>query len=277
MFDLEIPKIISNDITLVAGVLLGLILVICKNGLAIRLAQKFDTFTKLFFKGLTPIMPLFIAGMTMKLQHDGILKSICEQYLPILFIFVISAFGWIFLQFFVFSGFRFSKFSEYIKNTLPAMLTALGSMSSAVALPLSIKAAEKNLIEKRNAGIIAPSVVNIHLVGDCFFIPMIALTVMVSFGMKFPTMREYILFTLHFVITKFAVAAVPGGGVIVMIPVMQNYLGLSVEMTALVTALYILFDPLITTCNVFGNASLSIIFDKITRLWKPAAQPKSLT
>jgi Na+/H+-dicarboxylate symporter len=148
------------------------------------------------------------------------------------------------------------------------MATAFGSMSSVSALPLSIKAAEKNLEDKENAGIIVPSVVNIHLVGDCFFIPMIALITMTSFGVKFPSIGEYIAFALHFVMAKFAVAAVPAGGVIVMIPIMQNCLGLTVEMTALITAIYVLFDPLITTCNVFGNASMAIVFDKITRLWK---------
>jgi Na+/H+-dicarboxylate symporter len=35
-------------------------------------------------------------------------------------------------------------------------------------------------------------------------------------------------------------------------------------MLALVTALYILFDPFITACNVAGNGALAIVFDKIT-------------
>jgi Na+/H+-dicarboxylate symporter len=153
--------------------------------------------------------------------------------------------------------------ARFIKNVVPAMVTAFGSASSAAALPLSIQAAEKNLKKKPNAGVIVPSIVNIHLVGDCFFIPLIAITVMTSLGMEFPPLRSYLIFAAHFMLAKFAVAAVPGGGVLVMIPVLQTYLGLSSDMLALVTAIYILFDPLITTCNVAGNACFAIGCEKL--------------
>jgi Na+/H+-dicarboxylate symporter len=262
-FILSIPKIISNDIALVFGVLSGFIVGLFKNGTAIKMSVVLDKFTKLFFKVLIPLMPLFIVGTAVKLQQDGILTSIVEKYLPILCIFLFAACGAITVQLVVLAKFRIGKVLEYIKNTLPAMITALGSMSSAAALPLSIEAAEKNLQDKTNAGIIVPSVVNIHLVGDCFFIPMIAIAVMVSFNLDFPDISKYLLFAVHFVIAKFAVAAVPGGGVLVMLPIMQKYLGLSADMLALVTALYVLFDPLITMCNVAGNASMAIAFDKV--------------
>jgi Na+/H+-dicarboxylate symporter len=268
MFSLEIPKLVSNDVALISGVFFGLSLGIYKNNITLKIATKFDKFTKLFFRTLLPMLPFFIIGAALKLQHDDILKSIYRQYLPVLSTFILSSYGLVLIQLFVLAKFRFLKVAEYIKNTFPAIIAAFSSASSAVALPLSIKAAEKNIDDKANAGIIAPSIVNIHLVGDCFFIPMIAIAVMISFGIEFPTLSQYILFSLFFVLAKFAVAAIPGAGVLVMIPVMQKYLGLSSDMLMLVTALYILFDPLITVCNVAGNASLAIIFDKITRIWK---------
>ena len=93
---------------------------------------------------------------------------------------------------------------------------------------------------------------------------MVAIAAIKAFGIPFPEFSQYIIFSLHFVLAKFAVAAIPGGGVLVMLPVMQAYLGLNADMLALVTALYVLFDPLITTCNVAGNSAMAIIFDKIT-------------
>ena len=213
-------------------------------------------------------MPIFISGTALKLQHDGILVEICQKYLPILLVFVISACGWILLQFLVLSKFNISQFSFYIRNLIPAVVTAFGSMSSAAALPLSISAAEKNLANKGNASIIVPSSVNIHLVGDCLFIPMVALSVLTSFGNTFPSIALYLTFTLGFVLAKFSVAAVPGGGVLVMLPIMQEYLHMSPEMLGIVTALYILFDPIITTCNVLGNGALALVFDNITKTFK---------
>ena len=267
LFTLNIHNILSNNIALIGGLISGLLVGIFKRELAVSICKYFDSFTKIFFKVLFPLMPIFISGTALKLQHDGILVEICQKYLPILLVFVVSTIGWLAIQFFTLAQFKLPKFNYYVKNLIPAGVTAFGSMSSAAALPLSIEAAEKNLTHnKGNANIIAPSSVNIHLVGDCFFIPMVALSVLISFGTPFPTISTYLAFALGFVLAKFSVAAVPGGGVLVMLPIMQDYLQMSPEMLGIVTALYILFDPVITTCNVLGNGALAIIFDNITRV-----------
>jgi Na+/H+-dicarboxylate symporter len=213
-----------------------------------------------------PIMPLFIIGTALKLQHDGVLVQIFERYLPILLIFVASAYCFVLLQYFALAGFNLSKTITYLKNVFPATITAFGSMSSASALPLSIKAAEENSKQQSNASVIIPATVNIHLVGDCFFIPMVAIAVMASFNVGIPNAFDYVIFAVHFVLAKFAVAAVPGGGILVMLPILQQYLHFSPEMLALITAVYVLFDPLITACNVGGNGAFAILFDKITHL-----------
>jgi Na+/H+-dicarboxylate symporter len=36
-------------------------------------------------------------------------------------------------------------------------------------------------------------------------------------------------------------------------------------MLGLITALYVLFDPIITACNIAGNGAMAIIFDKMTK------------
>ena len=264
LFEVTIHNLFPNDIALLSGMICGLLLSFINRKAGTNISKIFDKFTGSFFKLLGPVMPLFVMGTAIKLQHEGVLSVIMTKYISILIAFVISAYSYVVLQCFALSGFNIRKTFEYIKNMLQAVVTAFGSMSSAAALPLSIKAAEKNITNKANAGIIVPSSVNIHLVGDCFFIPMIAISVMISFGMVVPTFSNYLIFVLHFVLAKFAVAAVPGGGLLVMLPVMQKYLGMTPDMLALVTALYILFDPVITACNVMGNGSLAITFDKIT-------------
>lgn len=262
-YTLNLPPLIPNDVALVSGMVIGIFCGIWDNKKARQLARYLDIFSRTFFKYLLPIMPFFIIGTAIKLQSDGILASILEQYLPVLIAFAISAFGIVAIQLLIISQVSIRKMGNYIKNITPALVTAFGSMSSAAAMPLTIKGAEQNVTDTKNADIIIPTSVNIHLVGDCFFIPMVALAVMVSFGEPLPNVGAYLPFALHFILAKFAVAAIPGGGVLVMLPIMQQYLGLNSDMLALVTAIYILFDPIITTCNVAGNSSLAIIFDRI--------------
>jgi Na+/H+-dicarboxylate symporter len=267
LFSFSLPTIISNDLALLAGVLGGIASSLMKfNKLHASVSMIAEKFMKCFFKLLIPLMPLFIFGTALKLNHDKMISLILSKYLVVMEIFMFSAYGYVLLQLFVLSGFRFSQWIDYLKNLLPAVITGFGSMSSAAALPLSIKAAEANLKNKDNAAIIVPLSVNIHLVGDCFFIPFVAVAILTSFGQELPNISTYLVFAIHFVIAKFAVAAVPGGGILVMLPILQNYLGFNADTLGLITALYVLFDPFITACNVAGNGSMAIIFDKITTI-----------
>lgn len=262
-FSFSLPKLIPNDFALILGVVIGIVFGIERNNISATITKFLEKFSNTFFKFLLPVMPLFIMGTALKLQSDGILTSILTQYFPVLVTFIITAFGVVAFQLAMLSKGSMRQMGSYIKNIIPALVTAFGSMSSAAAMPLTIKGAEQNVGDTKNADIIIPTTVNIHLVGDCFFIPMVALAVIVSFGMDIPNIVSYLVFALHFILAKFAVAAIPGGGVLVMLPIMQQYLGMNADMLALVTAIYILFDPIITTCNVAGNSVLAIIFDRI--------------
>ena len=105
--------------------------------------------------------------------------------------------------------------------------------------------------------------VNIHLVGDCIAIPIFAYAVLKSFGMTEPSVYNYLIFTIHFVMMKFSVVAIPGGGIIVMLPILERYLGFNGDMMSLITALYVLFDPVITASNVLGNGALAKGIDRL--------------
>jgi Na+/H+-dicarboxylate symporter len=65
------------------------------------------------------------------------------------------------------------------------------------------------------------------------------------------------------VYSKFSVAAVPGGGILVMLPILESILGFNAEMLSLITALYIFFDPIITAANILGNGSFALAFERL--------------
>lgn len=263
MFEFSLPKIVSNDVALLSGILLGILGSFIKDNRVEKVSRSFNCIQTYFFKILTPIMPLFILGTALKLQHDGMLNIICKNYLPILLLFILSAYGFVTLQYSLLASCKFERFVQYLKNIIPAIIVGFGAMSSAAALPLSIRGTAQNSKNEENASIVVPATVNIHLVGDCFFIPMMAISILISFGHGLPEFSKYLVFSLYFVLAKFAVAAVPGGGVLVMLPILQKHLGFSADMLGLITAIYILFDSVITACNVAGNGAMGILFDKI--------------
>jgi Na+/H+-dicarboxylate symporter len=141
-------------------------------------------------------------------------------------------------------------------------LTGFTTMSSASTMPLVIDAVEKNTTEPFTPGVV-PVSINTHLVGDCFSMSIQAIAILISFGYDLPSLPDFLLFAVFFVIARFAVAGVPGGGVLMTLPVFEKYLGFSGEMLSLITALYILFDPLITPVNVLGHGTFAQLFEKL--------------
>jgi len=123
-------------------------------------------------------------------------------------------------------------------------------------------AEEKTTKNKEKTNFVEPSTVNFHLVGDCIAIPIFAMAIMVSFGYAVPSITDYAMFVLFFVIAKFGVAAIPGGGILVMWPVLANQLGFTSDMLSFIHALYVMFDCIITSVNVMGNGAFAMLFTK---------------
>ena len=146
---------------------------------------------------------------------------------------------------------------------LPAAIAGFSTMSSAAAMPLTIIATNKNSDHSSVANLAIPVTVNTHMIGDCFSIPIFAFAVLKNFGVEEPSLYSYFVFVLYFVMAKFSAAGVPGGGIIVMLPVLEGQLGFTTEMSAFITALYILFDPVITSGNVMGNGGFALLLTKI--------------
>lgn len=254
-----LPKWVSNSHAMFAGLILGVVLSLAKSAWAEKIAHCFDRIVNLILRGFIISMPIFISGFAMKLAHDGLIVDILRDYAQIFLIVGLAVFSYILLIYFI--GNR-SRFLNSIKNMLPAAVAGFGSMSSAAAMPLTIMGAEKNSRYPDIARAVIPATVNIHLIGDCFAIPIFAFAVLKNFGVAQPDFFAYLIFAFYFVMAKFSVAAIPGGGIIVMLPILESILGFNAEMLTLVTALYILFDPVITCANVLGNGGFATLFSR---------------
>jgi Na+/H+-dicarboxylate symporter len=58
-----------------------------------------------------------------------------------------------------------------------------------------------------------------------------------------------------------------------MLPILENYLGFDAHMMSLITALYILFDPVITCANMLGNGGFSLIVRRFIKNHKEETLP----
>ncbi|MEK6733752.1 MAG: cation:dicarboxylase symporter family transporter, partial [Pseudomonadota bacterium] len=217
LWNFSLPKLIPNNIAMFGGLLAGL--VASKYSKREMIVKRVELVLNYILKGLLYLIPVFVIGFIVKLQHDSTIAIIVQDYSKIFIIIAMAQFGYIILAYFIFNNAKIRSALECIKNMLPAAIVGFSTMSSAATMPLTIMAVEKNSKNKDLARSVVPATVNIHLIGDCFAIPIFAYAILKSYGLAQPSLVNYLIFTFYFVLAKFSVAAVPGGGIIVMLPI----------------------------------------------------------
>lgn len=259
----SLPIIISNDKAMLLGVILGMGAGTFFSNIGALIVEKIEYFITKILNILTYLIPFFISGFVVKLQYEGTLYVMVSQYWLIFIIVACAQLLYILSVYLILNTLDVKKTIQNIQNMFPAVLTGFSTMSSAAAMPFTLVGVTNNTKNKDIARAVIPTTVNIHLIGDCIAIPIFSYAVLKSFLMPEPTLIEYVFFTFYFVLAKFSVAAIPGGGIIVMLPILQKYLGFNGDMMSLVTTLYILFDPVITSINILGNGAFAQLIDKI--------------
>lgn len=260
---LTLPKIISNDIAMFSGLILGILASLSQNTLAPKVALFLDQIVSKILKVLMILIPFFVAGFVVKLQHDDVIGIIVKDYTIIFLVIALVQFSYIVFGYLFLNNWKLKAVLSDLKNMVPAAISAFSTMSSAATMPLTLIGVKKMTKDKDLAASVIPATVNVHLIGDCIAIPILAYGVLKSFGMDEPSFINYTIFALYFVLAKFSVAAIPGGGILVMLPILEANLGFTSSMMSLITALYILLDPVITCANVLGNGGFAKMIDRI--------------
>jgi Na+/H+-dicarboxylate symporter len=264
MFGLPIKKIVDNNTALGAGLFIGIVLAFLQNQCFISGFKKArETSVRLLRKTLTPIIPLFIFGFMLKLQKEDLLEQMIVVYSKVFIVILITMIMYITAMYTLLAKGNIIKAFKTMQAFFPAAITAFSTMSSMAAYPVTLECAQKTSNNVRLTQGILTSTVNIHLMGVGIAIPIMAMTVMMYFGHPFPSLWTYSVFAFWLISAKFTVAAIPGGSMTIAIPILENYLGFTPEMSALMMSLYMLVDPFSTTTNVLGNGAFSLMMTKL--------------
>lgn len=263
-WDITAPSLVRNETALICSFILGFIFSIYRVAFIDVAAKKINYLATAFLKKIfIPILPIFILGFVLKLEHDAILAQAFNVYSPVLLVVLSTQITYVLMLYWVAAGFSVKKALFYLKNVLPATLTGFSTVSSAASMPVLILQSEKNIADKNLVKTIIPAVINIHTLGSAIGLTILSLTTMLVFGMDLPDFHHFFAFGLFYALAKFAVAAVPGGAVIVATPLLATYLGFTPEMLGLVTAMYMIFDLFGTATNVTANGAFTIILSKL--------------
>jgi Na+/H+-dicarboxylate symporter len=210
-----------------------------------------------------PFLPVYVFGFVLKIGFEGALGTLATAYAPVFFLSFATIQAYLFFWYAVGCNGNMRATFTAIRNMLPAWLTGFSTMSSAATLPVTLKCVEANTHNPQLTNFVVPATANVHMIGDGINITLTSLALLAMSGTPLPSFTAFLAYVGAYVVTKFSGSGVPGGGMIILLPVVEKHLGLSSELCSLVATLYILQDSLMTASNVAGNGALALIANKL--------------
>jgi len=260
----SLPPLIKSEKALLLAVTLGIIFSIYRVLAFEKAMKKLKKWVEQFVCSIfIPLLPLYVLGFLLKINYEGTFGSLMSNY-GATFVLIVAVQAVILLSYYwLASGFNISQAARYIQNALPSYLTAFSTMSGTATIPVTIQSAEKNISNIPLVHMAVPIMANVHLLGDCVATPLLALVTMMLFKGCVASFVTFIIFIGYFCMTMLAASGIPGGGIIVMIPILVSQLGFTPEMISIITTLYLLLDSFGTAANVMGDGASVIVVDKL--------------
>lgn len=222
-----------------------------------------DIIQLLLLKVIIPLLPFYIAGVFAQLAAAGTVFATLQTFGVVLILALLLHWLWIIILYSI-AGIKAGK-SPFllIKNMLPAYFTALGTMSSAATIPVSLQATKANGVKPSIADFTVPLCATTHLAGSTITIVSCAVAVMVmQNGLEIPSLLTMLPFILTLGVVMLAAPGVPGGAVMSAVGLLGSMLGFGEAAIALMIALYMAQDSFGTACNVTGDGAIAVLVDK---------------
>ena len=224
-----------------------------------------DIIDGLLAKVIIPALPFYIAGVFAEMTVAGTVVDTLQAFGVVLIAALVMHWLWLSVLYIV-SGLLLKRNPiELIKNMLPAYFTALGTMSSAATIPVSLQSSKANNVKEDVANFTVPLCATIHLSGSTITIVTCAMAVMfLSPSMEVPSLMAMLPFIMMLGVVMIAAPGAPGGAVMSALGLLTSMLGFNEGAVALMIALYLAQDSFGTACNVTGDGIIALWVDRFS-------------
>ena len=262
--DITIPPLFEVMTALALAFILGIgISAINATSLRKGINEARDIVEVLLSKVIIPALPFYIAGVFAEMTVDGTVFSTLKTFGVVLVMAIIMHWLWITILYVGSAAAMGKSPFSLLKNMLPAYFTALGTMSSAATIPVSLRATKENQVRDGIANFTVPLCASIHLSGSTITIVTCATAVMLlTPELALPGLSGMIGFILMLGVTMIAAPGAPGGAVMSALGLLASMLGFTDAALALMIALYMAQDSFGTACNVTGDGAIALWVDK---------------
>ncbi|PKG67854.1 MULTISPECIES: dicarboxylate/amino acid:cation symporter [Pseudoalteromonas] len=264
--DLEIPPLMGVMTALVTAFVFG----IGMSQLELDTLKKVsdqgrDVVDGLLSKVIIPALPVYIAGVFAEMTVAGTVVDTLQTFGVVLIAALVMHWLWLSVLY-IATGILLKRNPiELVKNMLPAYFTALGTMSSAATIPVSLQSSKANNVKEDVANFTVPLCATIHLSGSTITIVTCAMAVMfLSPSMEVPSLMGMLPFIMMLGVVMIAAPGAPGGAVMSALGLLTSMLGFNEGAVALMIALYLAQDSFGTACNVTGDGIIALWVDRFS-------------
>lgn len=222
-----------------------------------------DIIALMIKKVITPIVPWFIAFIFAGLAAKGEIFGTAAVFAKMLLLIIILQFLWLILQYAIAGSYSKQNPAVAFKLMMPAYLTAMGTMSSAATMPVSLEQARKIPNMKREiADFVMPLCSTVHLSGAAMTITISAITVMYLTEGVLPPVGTMLSFILLLGVIEVGAVGVPGGSIMAALGILASTLGFSEEALGLMMTIFMIQDSFGTATNIVGDGAIALIINK---------------
>lgn len=267
VFRLDIPPVMGVMTALIVAIMIGLATVWTKSQLFETLLDNFQKMILLLINRiLIPVLPFFIAANFCALSYEGSITRQLPVFLNVMGVVLVAHFVWLAFLYLSAGAFSGKNPWQVLRYYAPAYFTAVGTMSSAATLPVSLRCAKRSPVLKGEVVDFAiPLFSNIHLCGSILTEVFFVMTVSLILYGTLPAISTMVLFILLLGIFAIGAPGVPGGTVIASLGIVISILGFNEAGTALLLTIFALQDSFGTACNVTGDGALTLVLSKLDK------------
>ena len=275
---MEIPPVMGVMTALLTAFAFGMgISAIKGKELKVVVDQARDIVELLLSKVLIPGLPFYIAGVFANMTVEGTVFTTLQTFGVVLLLAIAMHWIWLAVLFFTSGSLTGRNPLTMAKNMLPAYFTAIGTMSSAATIPVTVRQTKANGIDESVVDFCVPLCATIHLSGSAITLTTCATAIMLLTDMAAPSYLMVLPFLLMLGVTLIAAPGAPGGAVMASLGLLSTMLGFSEGALALMIALYLAQDSFGTACNVMGDGAISALVEKYGKSPKQAEQDQEVS
>jgi len=209
----------------------------------------------------TPIGVFSLISYVVAKQGIGVIIDLWKYMLMVLIVLLIH--GFITLPLVVKIIAKLNPY-KYLNKIKEVSLMAFSTASSAATLPVSMKIAqEKGGISKETAGVVLPLGATVSMDGTAAYLTIAVLYISNLAGVNL-AFGEQILLGITVIALSVGVAALPSASLVMMV-VILNQIGISVEYIAVIIAVDRLLDMARTSLNVTSDMCVAKIVDETNK------------